>query len=163
MAPITIAVLKGILESVRDGVNMVNAPSIAQQIGLKVIESKMTAPQDFASLVSVRVRGCEERLIAGTIFHGGQPRIVRIDDFMLEAIPEGPTIFIQNHDQAGVVGNVGTILGEGNLNISRMQLALVPERGQAAMLVNVDDRPSDEIMERLRVSPGMITAQLVEL
>jgi D-3-phosphoglycerate dehydrogenase len=163
VAPITIAVLKGILESVRDGVNMVNAPSIAQQIGLKVIESKVTAPRDFASLVSVRVRGCEDRLIAGTIFHGGQARIVRIDDFMLEAIPEGPTIFLQNHDQAGVVGNVGMILGEGQLNISRMQLALVPERKQAAMLVNVDDVPSDEIMERLRNSPHMITAQLVEL
>lgn len=163
VAPITIAVLKGILEPVREGVNMVNAPSIAQELGLKVIESKVTLPRDFASLVTVRVRGCEDRLIAGTIFHGGQPRIVRIDDFMLEAIPEGPTIFIQNHDEAGVVGNVGTILGEGGLNISRMQLALVPERNQAAMLVNVDDRPSEEIMERLRRSPHMITAQLVEL
>ncbi len=163
VAPITIAVLKGILEPVREGVNMVNAPSIAQEIGLKVIESKVTLPQDFASLVTVRVRGCEDRLIAGTIFHGGQPRIVRIDDFMLEAIPEGPTIFIQNQDEAGVVGNVGTILGAGGLNISRMQLALVPERNQAAMLVNVDDRPSEEIMERLRRSPHMITAQLVEL
>jgi D-3-phosphoglycerate dehydrogenase len=163
VAPITIAVLKGILESVRDGVNMVNAPTVAQEIGLKVIESKVSLQKDFGSLVTVRVRGCEDRLIAGTIFHGGQPRIVRIDDFMLEAIPEGPTIFIQNHDQAGVVGNVGTILGEGGLNISRMQLALVPERNQAAMLVNVDDSPTDEIMERLRRSPHMITAQLVEL
>ncbi|MBW2294330.1 MAG: phosphoglycerate dehydrogenase, partial [Deltaproteobacteria bacterium] len=163
VAPITIAVLKGILESVREGVNMVNAPSVAQEIGLKVIESKVTLPKDFASLVTVRVRGCEDRLIAGTIFHGGQPRIVRIDDFMLEAIPEGPTIFIQNHDEAGVVGNVGNILGAGGLNISRMQLALVPERKQAAMLVNVDDCPSEEIMEQLRQSPHMITAQLVEL
>ena len=163
VAPITIAVLKGILEPVREGVNMVNAPSLAQEIGLKVIESKVTLPKDFASLITVRVRGCVDRLIAGTIFHGHQPRIVRIDDFMLEAIPEGPTIFIQNHDQAGVVGNVGTILGEGSLNISRMQLALVPERKQAAMLVNVDSIPSEEIMERLRQSPGMITAQLVEL
>jgi len=163
VAPITIAVLKGILESVREGVNMVNAPSVAQEIGLKVIESKVSSSKDFASLVTVRVRGCEDRLIAGTIFHGGQPRIVRIDDFMLEAIPEGPTIFIQNHDEAGVVGNVGTILGEGGLNISRMQLALVPERKQAAMLVNISDTPSDEIMERLRASAHMITAQLVEL
>ncbi len=163
VAPITIAVLKGILEPVRDSVNMVNAPSIAQEVGLKVIESKASLPEDFASLVTVRVRGCEDRLIPGTIFHGGQPRIVRIDDFMLEAIPEGPTIFLQNHDEAGVVGNVGTILGEGKLNISRMQLALVPERNQAAMLVNVDSMPTEEIMERLRQSPHMITAQLMEL
>jgi D-3-phosphoglycerate dehydrogenase len=111
----------------------------------------------------VRVRGCVDRLIAGTIFHGGQPRIVRIDDFMLEAIPDGSTIFIQNHDEAGVVGRVGTILGEGKINISRMQLALIRERKQSAMLVNVDGMPSDAIMERLRSSPHIIACQLVEL
>ncbi len=163
VAPITIAVLKGILNSVRDGVNMVNAPSVAQELGVKVIESKVSHTQDFASCVNVRVRGCVDRLVAGTIFHGGQPRIVRIDDFMLEAVPEGPTIFIQNHDQAGVVGNVGSILGDGEINIARMQLALVRERKQAAMLVNVDALPSEDIMERLRNIPGMIAAQLVEL
>ena len=88
---------------------------------------------------------------------------MRIDDFMLEAIPEGPTLFLTNHDEPGVVGTVGTILGEGGINISRMQLALVPERKEAAMLVNVDSSPTDEIMERLRGSAHMITAQLVEL
>jgi len=163
VAPISIAVLKGLLEPQRDGVNMVNAPSIAQSLGIKVIESKASRTTDFTSTVSVRVKGCFDRLIAGAIFHGGQPRIVRIDDFMLEAIPEGSTIFIQNHDQAGVVGNVGTILGEGGINIARMQLALIRERGEAAMLVNVDQSPSDELMDRLASSPGMITAHLVEL
>ena len=68
------------------------------------------------------MRGCVDRLIAGAIFHGGQPRIVRVDDFMLEAIPEGPTILIHNHDRPGVVGQVGTVLGESGVNISRMQL-----------------------------------------
>ncbi len=163
IAPITIAVLKGILDSARSGVNMVNAPTVAQELGIKVIESKVTGQKDFASLVTVRVRGCLDRLIAGTIFHGGQPRIVRIDDFMLEAIPEGPTLFVQNHDEAGVVGSVGTILGEGNINIARMQLALLPETKQAAMLVNVDVHPSDEILERLRNSSHMIAVQLVDL
>ena len=56
------------------------------------------------------MRGCENRLIAGAVFEGGQPRIVRIDDFMLEAIPEGPTLFLQNRDAPGVVGTVGTLL-----------------------------------------------------
>ena len=79
-----------------------------------------------------------DRLIAGALFHGGQPRIVRIDDFMLEAIPEGPTLLIHNHDQPGVVGHRGPLLGEAGINISRMQLALVRERREAAMLVNVD-------------------------
>jgi D-3-phosphoglycerate dehydrogenase len=163
VAPITIAVLKGLLESVSDRVNMVNAPLIAQERGIRVVESKSSRPMDFASAITTRVRGCVDRLIAGAIFHGGQPRIVRIDDFMLEAIPEGPTILLHNHDQAGVVGAVGNCLGEAGINISRMQLALVRERAEAAMLVNVDQSPPDEVMEQLRALPHMITAQLVEL
>jgi D-3-phosphoglycerate dehydrogenase len=109
------------------------------------------------------LHGCVERLIAGAVFHGGQPRIVRIDDFMLEAIPEGPTLFIQNHDEPGVVGTLGTLLGEEGINISRMQLALVRERNEAAMLVNVDSVPAERVMERLRSLPHVIAAQLVDL
>jgi D-3-phosphoglycerate dehydrogenase len=163
VAPVTIAVLKGLLESVTDRVNMVNAPVIAQERGIKVVESKASRPEDFASTITTRVRGCLDRLIAGAIFHGGQPRIVRVDDFMLEAIPEGPTILIHNHDRPGVVGQVGTVLGQAGVNISRMQLGLVPERGEAAMLVNVSPSPSDEVMEKLRSLPNIMAAQLVDL
>ncbi len=163
VAPITVSVLKGLLESVSDRVNMVNAPVIARERGIKVVESKASRPRDFASTITTRVRGCVDRLIAGAVFHGGQPRIVRVDDFMLEAIPEGPTILIQNHDEPGVVGAVGGFLGEEGINISRMQLALVRERAEAAMLVNVDQCPDERVMERLRGLPHMISAQLVEL
>jgi D-3-phosphoglycerate dehydrogenase len=163
VAPVTIAVLKGLLESMTDRVNMVNAPVIAQERGIKVVESKASRAEDFASAITTRVRGCVDRLIAGAIFHGGQPRIVRIDDFMLEAIPEGPTILLYNHDRPGVVGQVGTVLGESGVNISRMQLGLVPERHAAAMLVNVSPAPSDEVMERLRSLPHVMAAQLVDL
>ncbi|MDH3212800.1 MAG: phosphoglycerate dehydrogenase [Myxococcales bacterium] len=163
VAPITIAVLKGLLESVTDQVNMVNAPVIAQEHGIKVIESKSNRILDFASAISTRVKGCVDRLIVGAVFHGGQPRIVRIDDFMLEAIPEGPTLLLHNHDQPGVVGAVGEVLGDAGLNISRMQLALVRERGEAAMLVNIDSVPEAAVLERLRELPNMISAQLVDL
>jgi len=163
VAPITIAVLKGLLESISDRVNLVNAPIIAQEHGIKLIESKASHSPDFASSISVRVKGTVERLIAGAVFHGGQPRIVRIDKFMLEAIPEGPTLLIHNLDQPGVVGTVGTILGEGQINISRMQLALDNERQEAAMLVNIDRIPSDAVLERLRSVPQIVTALLVEL
>ena len=163
VAPITIAVLKGLLESVSDRVNMVNAPVIAQERGIKVIESKSSRPQDFASGISVRLRGTDERLIAGAVFHGGQPRIVRIDDFILEAVPEGPTLFVQNYDEPGVVGTMGTLLGEEGINISRMQLALLRSEGQAAMLINIDSNPGPAVMERVRALPHVITAQLVEL
>jgi D-3-phosphoglycerate dehydrogenase len=162
VAPITIAVLKGLLESVTDHVNMVNAPVLARERGIKVIESKSSRSTDYASTVTTRVRGCVDRLIAGAIFHGVQPRIVRLDDFILEAIPEGFALLLHNHDRPGVVGAVGTILGEERVNISRMQLALQRERGEAAMLVNVDARPAETVMERLRNLPHVISAVLVE-
>jgi D-3-phosphoglycerate dehydrogenase len=163
LAPITVAVLKGLLESVTERVNMVNAPVIAREHGIKVIESKSSRTQDFASTITTRVRGCVDRLIAGAIFHGVQPRIVRVDDFILEAIPDGFALLVHNHDRPGVVGAVGNILGEAGVNISRMQLALQRERGEAAMLVNVDQRPDPSVMERLRGLPHVISAQLVEL
>lgn len=163
VAPITIAVLKGLLESVTDRVNMVNATLLAEERGVRVVETKTSRPHDFASAITTRVRGCEDRLIGGAIFHGGQPRIVRIDDFMLEAIPEGPTLLIHNRDTPGVVGMVGRTLGEASINISRMQLALVRERGEACMLVNVDVCPDQSVIEQLRGFPQMIAVRLVEL
>ncbi|HXV35648.1 MAG TPA: phosphoglycerate dehydrogenase [Myxococcota bacterium] len=163
VAPITVSILKGILESLDDEVNLVNAPLIASAHGIEVVESKSSRSRDFASAIATRVRGCGDRYIVGAVFHGGQPRIVRIDDFMLEAIPKGPTLFIQNHDQPGVVGAVGTVLGKGGINISRMQLALLPEQSLAAMLVNIDRAPDAAVMAQLRALPHLISAQLVEL
>jgi len=161
--PITVAVLKGLLEVASDQVNMVNAPGIAEERGIVVIESKSNRKRDFASAISTKVVGCQDRLIIGAVFEGGQPRIVRVDDFMLEAIPEGPTLLLHNHDQPGVVGQVGTVLGEGGINISRMQLALVSERKEAAMLVNMDAAPSAKTAEKLRNLPNVISAQILDL
>jgi len=163
VAPITVAVLKGLLETVTEHVNMVNAPILAREHGIKVIESKSSRTEDFASTITTRVRGCVDRLIAGAIFQGTQPRIVRLDDFMLEALPEGFCLLLHNHDRPGVVGAVGTILGEAGVNISRMQLALHRHRHEAAMLVNVDTAPSAAVMERLRNLQHVMSMQLVEL
>ncbi|HTY16129.1 MAG TPA: phosphoglycerate dehydrogenase [Myxococcota bacterium] len=163
VAPITVAVLKGLLETVTEHVNMVNAPVVAREHGIRVVESKSSRTQDFASTITTRVRGCVDRLIAGAIFQGTQPRIVRLDDFMLEALPEGFCLLLHNHDRPGVVGAVGTVLGEAGVNISRMQLALHRHRHEAAMLVNVDSAPSAAVMERLRNLPHVMSMQLVEL
>lgn len=161
--PITIAVLKGLLESVSDRANMVNAPVIARDHGIKVTESKTTRSGDYASTITTRVRGCENRLIAGAVFHGNQPRIVRLDNFILEAIPDGVALVMHNHDRPGVVGKVGTILGGAGVNISRMQLALDRDLGEAAMLVNADSPPAEAVIEELRALPNMISVQVVEL
>jgi D-3-phosphoglycerate dehydrogenase len=161
VAPVTLAVLKGLLEPISDRVNMVNASVIAQEHGIRVVESKASRTANFASAIRTRVKGASERMIVGAVFEGGQPRIVRVDDFMLEAIPEGPTLFILNHDQPGVVGAVGSLLGEAGVNISRMQLAL--KGGRAAMLVNIDSSPAPAVLENLRSLESVISADLLEL
>jgi D-3-phosphoglycerate dehydrogenase len=163
--PITLAILKGILQPwVGERVNFVNAPHLAQQRGIRVIESKASGPEDFVSLLTVRVRGAgKERLVAGTIFGRTQPRIVRVDDFMLEAIPEGATLLIQNADRPGVVGRVGTMLGEAGINIARMQLGLHPDRPEALQLLNVDPMPGDPVLRALEALPEVLTVDLLEL
>ena len=163
--PVTLAVLKGILEPwVGERVNFVNAPHLAQERGIRVIESKASGPEDFVSLLTVRVRcSGQERLVAGTIFGKTQPRIVRVDDFMLEAIPEGATLLIRNADRPGVVGRIGTLLGQSGINIARMQLGLHPKRSEALQLLNVDPMPSEEVVRSLESLPEVIQVDLLEL
>jgi D-3-phosphoglycerate dehydrogenase len=163
--PITLAVLKGLIEPwVGERVNYVNAPHLAQERGIRVVESKAALSRDFVSLVTIRVRsGDRARLVSGTVYGRTQPRIVRVDDFMLEAIPEGATLLIQNKDRPGVVGRLGTTLGEAGVNIARMQLALHPKGHQALQLLNVDPLPSDDVLATLRALPEVMSVDLAEL
>jgi D-3-phosphoglycerate dehydrogenase len=163
--PITLAVLKGLLTPwVGERVNYVNAPHIAQVHGVRVIESKAAEPEDFVSLMTVRVRTKEgEHLVAGSIFGRTQARLVRVDDFRFEAIPEGPTILIRNMDRPGVVGKVGTLLGGHGINIKRMQLGLHPKTGEALQLLSVDPLPGDEVLATLRALDGVVSADLFDL
>jgi D-3-phosphoglycerate dehydrogenase len=164
--PITIAVLRGVLAPwFGDEVNYVNAPVIAQKQGVRVIETKSAEPEDFVSLVTVKVRsrGGVAHLVAGTIFGRTQPRIVRVDDFRFEAIPEGPTFLIRNQDRPGVVGKMGTLLGDAGINIKRMQLGLHLSSGQALQLLSVDPMPSPKVLESVRALPGIEAALLLDL
>ncbi len=162
---VTIAVLKGFLTPwVGDRVNFVNAPHIAQEHGVRVVESKAAIPEDFVSLLTVRVRTkLREHLVSGTIFGRTQPRIVRVDDFRFEAIPEGPTFLVRNIDRPGVVGRLGTLLGDAGINIKRMQLGLHLETGQALQLLSVDPVPPEEVVEAVRGLEGVESAQLIDL
>ena len=104
-----------------------------------------------------------ESYAAGTIFGRTQPRIVRVDDFRFEAIPEGPTFLIRNHDRPGVVGHVGTLLGDAGINIKRMQLGLHPSTAEALQLLSIEPTPSGKVVEDVRALPGIETALLLDL
>lgn len=166
LAPVTQAILKGLLTPmVMDiSVNYVNAPVVAKERGLKVVESKVSEDEDFANLVAVTVRnGKEEKVVSGTTFGKSNPRLVRIDDFYLEAVPTGTILVVLNHDKPGVIGNIGSFLGKNQINISRMQLGLEKGKAEAIALYNVEGDVTPEIIQGIEKLPNIISVKKVVL
>jgi D-3-phosphoglycerate dehydrogenase / 2-oxoglutarate reductase len=165
VAPLTLAVLKGILTPVMESsVNYVNAPLVARERGIKIVESKSSRAIDFASSITVRVKTKEKTLeVEGAIFGSKNPRIVKINSFYLEAVPEGYILILHNRDVPGVVGAVGTLLGKKGINIAGMELGREKVGGMAISCIHVDDAVPKDTMEALRGLPSIVTAELVKL
>ncbi len=163
--PLTHSILKGLLfPVVGDEVNYVNAPDMAASRGITVSEEKVAAVEDFTSLIRLTVRaGMEENVVAGTIFGKYEPRLVQINKFRLEAIPEGHMLFIYNTDRPGVIGAIGTTIGSHNINIARMTVGQEKERGQNIILLTTDTPVTPECMEQVQDLPHVAMAIQLDL
>jgi D-3-phosphoglycerate dehydrogenase len=148
---VTASALKGVFEPLEWQVNAVNAPSIAEERGIDVTESKSRQAEDFQSLVTVSVGNDEDSLsVCGTLFAGDDPRIVRIDGYRVDAIPHGQMLVARNYDKPGVIGFIGTVLGDNDVNIAGMFNARRHEEGGEAITVyNLDDPVPDVVREKL--------------
>ncbi len=153
--PLANRALVGLLRHFMDTpVNEVNAPAMARERGLAVKEVRSAEPHDYASLVTVRVSGPGgEAHVAGTVYGKREARIVRVDGFRLEAVPEGQVILCENDDAPGVVGNLGTALGKAGVNIARISLSRLEDKSRAFAFLNVDSPPSAEVLDGLRKLP----------
>ncbi|MFO7556226.1 MAG: phosphoglycerate dehydrogenase [Desulfobacterales bacterium] len=162
--PLTHAGLKGLLGSFTDTpVNYVNAPALAREKGIHVHETISSAKHDFTSLIRMKLEGLKGEIdeIWGTIYEKKYPRLVKIGEIYLDAIPEGWMIIIQNIDRPGVIGNVGTTLGRHNINIGRFQLG---RRGDRAIcLVNIDTPADETVLHELGTLPNIISVRQVHL
>ena len=165
VAPITIACLKGLLAQVMDlNVNFVNAPVVAKERGIKVVEMKSSRAIDFASSVTIKVKTKDgESLIEGALFGKAEPRIVRIAGFVLDAVPEGNLLVLENSDKPGVIGDVGTLLAENKVNIARLHLGRHTEGSVAVSVWNTDAPITDDVKKKLLKLPNVISAKMVEL
>ena len=163
-SPITAAVLKGVLGTfMAEPVNEVSAPALAKERGLHVREVKTSESPDFASLVSVRLKSGRSIEVAGTIVGKREPRLVRVDGFELEAVPDGAVIVLNNADEPGVIGNVGLTLGAARVNIAQFALARRAATREALALVNVDSPASPDTLEKLRKLPHVKSVRQVVL
>lgn len=159
------AVLKGYLEvACSEGtVNWVNAPGVAEGLGLRFTESRMGTPADFTELIEVTAGSGENRgSVAGTFF-GKSPRIVGINGNRVEAAPEGCLLIYENRDEPGIVGAVGTILGRMNVNIANMSLSRDASGGKALVLLTLDSCPGEEVVAELLKHPAIFSARELRL
>jgi D-3-phosphoglycerate dehydrogenase len=164
----TVAAVKGILRPRSAGaVNLVNALTVASQRGLSISETVLGGPEGFANLLTVTLSSAtSKRSVSGTLYSERHCRIVAVDGLPMEFTPEGDLIFIENQDIPGVVGRIGTKLGERRINIADFALSR-SSGGRAAAVVKIDRPESgldeDELTASLASLPGIFTAKVVSL
>jgi len=160
---LTLSVLKGLLAPVVDEpVSFVNAPQIAQQRGITVRETKSSDARDYVNLVSVRSdRGTH---VAGTLFGKQEaPRIVGIDEHIVDLPPSRHMLVVHNDDTPGMIGCVTTILGEARVNISDMDVGRSPSGAAALMAIATDTPVPADIVARIAAQPGVHSARAFDL
>ncbi len=158
-AQITIAAIKGFLQHQVEGVNLVNARMIGEERGLKVTETKTARSETYASLIRVKTRSNGKDFVcSGTLF-GKEPMIVKIMGFHIEAHLEGSIIMMNNQDVPGVLGSVGTYLGEREINIAGIQLGREKVGGTAISLINVDQEVPEDIIAGIMSLPSIRDAK----
>ncbi len=167
------AAIKGILnQALEEKANLVNAASIADSRGLRVRESHKakTSTGGAGSVLSISLKSStEEHLVKGAVLHGNAPRLLHVDGIDVEAPLERNLIYLRNRDVPGVIGKVGTILGEDEINIADFSLgrrsaeAGSEQPRQAIAVVHVDGRVPDEVLKKLRTIPAVQQAKAVRL
>lgn len=161
---ITRAVLKGFLQLAGGReINEVNAPAFAKTLGLEVTETRLSAVGDYTDLVELAAVGEGMSVSVGGAFFGATPRIVSVNNRPVEARPGGVVLLLENTDRPGIVGRIGTLLGDHGVNIATMSLSRKEAGGSALTVLNLDTAPDDALMSTIRASEDILSAQVVQL
>lgn len=148
--PLVALVLAGFLKPSMDGVNVVSAPAKAKELGIAISETKREKASNYQTQIRVVVvtdKG--ENYVSGTVFGGEHPRIVDIDGVPTECPVGKNMLFVVNHDKPGLIGAVGSLLGNANINISDFNLGRIPGKNKAIALVSVDDVIPEAIIAKI--------------
>jgi D-3-phosphoglycerate dehydrogenase / 2-oxoglutarate reductase len=162
---ITRSLVKGIFDPIlEEHINYVNSLVVAKERGVKVTEKKTSEITDFANLICVELEaGKKKHLIMGTLFANKEPRIVMIDKFYVEAIPDGYMLVVSNNDIPGIVGKVGTVLGKSGINIAGISLGRNKKIHKAISLLNVDSEVPKAVMKKLRAIENVNNVKQVRI
>lgn len=155
--PITSHALVGLLDKrLAVPVNQVNAVQLAQRQGIAVRETRSEVTHNYIALVEVRATTTSGATsVAGTLLGEHLPRLVRIDDYEVEAVPQGHMLFTRHDDCPGVVGALGGILGRENINISRMQVGIANGTSEAIALIGISASLSEQALAEIQALPAI--------
>ncbi|NOR59445.1 MAG: phosphoglycerate dehydrogenase [Methanosarcinales archaeon] len=162
--PVTVAALKGLLEfAMGSSVNYVNAPVIAKERKIKVVESKSKTTESYSNLIMVNIfNNGKVKTVGGTMV-GTNPRIVQIDEFSIDVLPLGHMIIALHEDHPNIIGPCCMLLGKHEINIAGMQVGRIKAGGTAIMALNVDSEVNEEILNEIRAVKGILNAKMVYL
>jgi len=163
--PITQSILKGALQNyVDESVNMVNAPYLAESRGVVISTTTSSVKRNFMALIGLRLETEEREVyVEGTVFIGGEPRLVKLEEFLIEFQLEGTLLAVTNNDKPGVIGKIGAFLGDNNINIGAFNLGRAQTGGRAMAIVSIDSTLSPEQIDKLSRIENIIEAKLVQL
>jgi D-3-phosphoglycerate dehydrogenase len=149
--PLTVCGLSALLNRmVEQDVNMVNASLVAEQMGITVEESKTTHADAFSNLITMVIegQGGKRRLVSGTLFEGA-PRIVRLRDYAMDFAPDEHMLLLNYGDRPGMIGKIGTIMGQHDINIASMNLGRHEKKGEAMVILSLDSAVPREVVEEI--------------
>ncbi len=160
---LTNSLLVGLLRPALDeGVNLVSIPIIVAERGIKVNETLTSCPSNFTNLIYARIHTEDgERSVAGTVFDMREARIVEINGYSVEAIPDGYMLILFGKDRPGLIGRVGKILGDQNINIARMTFGRKETGGNAIIVLNVDQSLSQNTLDAIRRIENIESVHLI--
>ncbi|SFK92488.1 D-3-phosphoglycerate dehydrogenase [Paenibacillus sp. 1_12] len=149
-APLTRYIVRGILSNQLEGVNIVNAMHLAKTRDVNIVIQKSAATQTFTNLVSVTLKSKNDvRIVAGTLLAGYGERIVQISQYPVDIAPNGNLLLISHNDKPGIIGKVGTLLGNNDVNIATMQVGRKVIGGSAIMVLSTDKKTPKEVLQQL--------------
>lgn len=163
---ITISILKGVLDHLAGSmVNFVNAPHLARERGIEVLETRQPSTTGFSNQIRLTFTTADgsEHYIAGAIFSPQDYRIVEVDHYDVETVPHGTVLVVYNNDQPGVIAHIGSTLANANINIAMLDLSRCKIQGQAISILTVDQPISASVLDQLRTNPNIHSVKQVEL
>jgi len=163
--PIGMAFTKGYLSTIlEENVNFINALEIAKERGIKIEQIKINREEEYVNSIRIKVKTeKEEKTLEGTLFANKEPRFVKIDDFHIEIAPSAYMVMIYNWDKPGVIGSLGTVLGDYKVNIANMSLGRKVPEDVAITILNIDSPLEEKVIRDITSNPNIISLKFIKL